>query len=82
MQDEDYDVLRRAANALGKIDNKAAVSALIQASLQNKDSLLRWRAVDALALGKIGNEVAVSALIKALQDEDSDVQSRAAYALG
>ncbi|MEH1849289.1 MAG: HEAT repeat domain-containing protein, partial [Nostoc sp.] len=65
-------------DALGKIGNETAVSALIKA-LQDEDSSVRRSAAD--ALGEIGNEAAVSALIKALQDENSFVRWRAADAL-
>ncbi|MBD2514033.1 HEAT repeat domain-containing protein, partial [Nostoc sp. FACHB-973] len=67
------------AEALGKIGNQQAVSALINA-LQDEDSSVR--SIAAEALGKIGNQQAVSALINALQDEDSSVRSIAAEALG
>ncbi|MEH2128935.1 HEAT repeat domain-containing protein [Nostoc sp.] len=79
LQDEDFYVRMRAADALGKIGNQEGVSALIKA-LQDEDSDVRMRAAE--ALGKIGNQEAVSALIKALQDEYSDVRMRAAEALG
>ncbi|NER30843.1 MAG: TIR domain-containing protein, partial [Symploca sp. SIO1C4] len=79
LEDEDYDVRRRAAYALGNIGTEAAITALISA-LEDQDSDVRQRA--AYALGAIGTEAAITALISALEDQDSDVRQRAAYALG
>ncbi|MDZ8227735.1 NACHT domain-containing protein, partial [Nostoc sp. ChiVER01] len=79
LQDEDSDVRRRAAQALGNIGKQEAVSALINA-LQDEDSDIRWRAVQALR--NIGNQEAVSALINALQHEDFSVLRSAAQTLG
>jgi len=79
LNDEDSDVRRSAAYALGKIRNEAAVEALLQA-LNDEDSDVRRST--AYALGKIRNEAAVEALLQALNDEDSNVRRSAAYALG
>jgi hypothetical protein len=76
---EDSGVRSRAAEALGKIGNEAAVSALMQA-LNHEDYYVRRNAAEALR--KIGNEAAVPALVQALNHEDYDVRSSAAYALG
>ncbi|MEH2077195.1 MAG: HEAT repeat domain-containing protein, partial [Nostoc sp.] len=81
LQDKNSVVRWRAAEALGKFANQAAVSALIKA-LQDEDFDVRSKSAE--ALGKIGNQEAVFALIKALalQDENSSVRWSAALALG
>ena len=83
LKDDDNEVRRNAASALGRIGPaaEAAVPALIEA-LKDDDNEVRRNA--AFALGRIGPaaEAAVPALIEALKDEDSDVQRRAAFALG
>ncbi|MGK7873699.1 MAG: HEAT repeat domain-containing protein [Xenococcaceae cyanobacterium] len=68
-----------AAEALGKIVNPEAVSALI-AALNHSDNFVRSRAAEALV--KIGNPEGVSALIAALNHSDWDVRMTAAEALG
>ncbi|GBE93623.1 NACHT domain-containing protein [Nostoc cycadae] len=79
LHNEDSNVRNSAAEALGRIGNKAAVNYLITA-LQDED--VRWTAAE--TLGNIGNEAAVNYLIAALQDEDEDdyVRWTAAVALG
>ena len=67
LQDQDEDVRKHAASALGKIGSEKAVPDLIQA-LQDQNAVVRRAAV--WALGKIGEEEAIPALIQALQDQD------------
>ncbi len=66
------------AGALGKIGDKAAVSALVEA-LKDEDSAVRKGAAEALR--NIGNEAAVPALMQALREEDIFVPCMAAQAL-
>jgi HEAT repeat protein len=70
---------KKAAEALGKIGDAAAVDLLIIA-LKDDD----WRVAKAssVALGKIGDKRAVSPLIEALEDKDSNVREGSAEALG
>jgi HEAT repeat protein len=75
----DQDVRRKAALALGWMEDETAVEPLIQA-LGDKDLLVR-EAV-AHALGRIGDKRAVEPLIQALRDKYGEVQERAAEALG
>ncbi len=84
LTDEDSDVRRRTAYALGKLGNGTpeVVSALL-ARLRDED--LYVRSSTAYALGKLGNEApeVVSALLTRLgdKDEDSIVRGGAADAL-
>ncbi len=91
LKDEDEEVRRDAAAALGDIGpaaakNKDAVPALIVALKKDEDEEVRRNA--ATALGKIGpvaakNKDAVPALIIALKkDVDEEVRRNAAIALG
>jgi HEAT repeat protein len=57
LNDKDSDVRWKAADALGKIGNEAAVSPLLEA-LNHEYSDMRISAVE--ALGNIGNQAAVS----------------------
>lgn len=77
LKDENSDVQRNAAKALGKIGDERAVPALIVA-LKDEDRYMRESA--AKALGKIGNG-AVPALIDALKDDGDWVRIGAADAL-
>ena len=77
--DENKDVRRYAALALGNIGDKRAVKPLITA-LVDEDWVVRGGA--ALALGDIGDKRAVEPLITALVDEDWLVRENAADALG
>ena len=86
--DQDTEVRKAAARALGAIGNKAldAVPILIQA-LNDQDR--RVRGSVAYALGQIGTaeaikavEKAVSTLIQALKDRDAAVRDNAAEVLG
>ena len=84
-QDDDWEVRRNAAYALGEIgpEAKGAVPALRQA-LQNQDEV-GVRVSVAYALEQIGTseaiKAAVPALIQAFQDDDWEVRNSAAYAL-
>jgi HEAT repeat protein len=78
LRDEDKDVRRAAAQALGQISDARAVEPLIVA-LKDKDEYVREAATD--ALGRIGVP-AVEPLVAALRDEDKDVRRAAARALG
>ena len=80
LNDEDSEVRRIAAEALGKIGCERAVNALINA-LYDEDSKVSRSATD--ALGEIGNEAAVNVLINnLLNHHDLVVRSSAAYRLG
>ncbi|WP_134672099.1 HEAT repeat domain-containing protein [Halorussus marinus] len=68
-----------AANALGRLGNRAGTKALI-GRLGDPDTRVRARA--ARAIGRIGDPRAVSALRKALGDETVDVRREAADSLG
>ncbi|GAB4208399.1 MAG: hypothetical protein Fur006_67210 [Coleofasciculaceae cyanobacterium] len=78
LNDEDSDVRRSAADALGKIGSEAAIRALV-AALKDENSDVRWSAVS--TLGNIGSETAILELVKALQHENSDVRLNAATEL-
>ena len=78
LKDEDRDVRRTAAWALGQI-GPPAVPALIQAL---RDEKWEVRQAAAEALEKIGDPQATPALIQALRDEDVGVRRVAAKALG
>lgn len=69
-----------------KMEKKKNVEGLIKA-LKHEDSIVQLRAAKALGnlaslLAQIGDARAVGPLIQALEDEDGDVRSSAAYALG
>ena len=70
---------KNAAWALGAIDDRRAVAALIGA-LKDTEAPVREQA--AWALGAIGDETAVPALIEALKDNAAKVREQAAWALG
>ncbi len=77
LEDEDLEVRFEATDALEKI-REPAVDLLLRAlKVGNKDvrRLVAW------ILGEIGDSRAIKPLIQALNDEDSDVQWRAAEAL-
>jgi HEAT repeat protein/3',5'-cyclic AMP phosphodiesterase CpdA len=78
LNDEDSDVRRRAAEALGKIGSDAAIEELVKA-LNDEDSDVRRRAAE--ALGKIGSDAAIEELVKALNHENSSVRRSVANAL-
>jgi HEAT repeat protein len=83
LEDGDYGIHYRAAEALGQIGqaDERVITALVKA-LGNEDRWLRRRAAE--ALGQIGQaeERVIAALVKALKDGDYGVRSRAAEALG
>ncbi|MDO9537243.1 MAG: HEAT repeat domain-containing protein [Thermoplasmata archaeon] len=58
---------------------EAAVEPIIQALLNSKNSIIRWRAAE--ALGHIGDARAIEPLIQALADKETSVQWRAIEAL-
>jgi len=68
-----------AAKALGRMGDRQAVPALIDA-LSSDNSLLRREA--AQALGNLGDERAVSPLTRLLKDKDAMVRRESAIALG
>ncbi|HDS44882.1 MAG TPA: HEAT repeat domain-containing protein [Methanomicrobia archaeon] len=78
LTDEDWDVRRRAAYALGNL-GEAAVRPLIRALTND-----RWdvRRKAAWALGNIGDPRAVAPLLHALKDDCGDVREQVAWALG
>lgn len=68
-----------AADALGKVADRRAIQALIQATL--KDPATQVRAHAANSLGKIGDEAALGVLIAALGDPDHGTRLLALEAL-
>ncbi len=58
---------------------EAAVEPIIQALLNSENTVIRWRAAE--ALGNIGDYRAIEPLIQALGDKDTSVQWRAIEAL-
>jgi len=78
MRDNDSDVRRAAAQALGALGETALESLLW--ALRDNDSDVRQAA--AQALGALGDPQALEPLLRALRDDDSDVRQAAAQALG
>ncbi|HSO26383.1 MAG TPA: HEAT repeat domain-containing protein [Methanobacteriaceae archaeon] len=72
-------VRANAAEALGKMESRKAVDALIFC-LKDPDIEVRWKAAE--ALGRIGDDEALEPLIDALNDSDGDVRKHSAKALG
>jgi len=73
-------VKESVCNALGKIGDKKATTALIE-SLESQYESVRYQAV--IALGKIADVQAIPSLIKILENQDDSlVRSEAAKALG
>jgi hypothetical protein len=70
---------RNAAWALGALDDKRAVAALIEA-LHDREASVREQV--AWALGALDDAAAVPGLVAALKDEDARVRKQAAWALG
>ncbi|NEQ70320.1 MAG: hypothetical protein F6K21_33480, partial [Symploca sp. SIO2D2] len=79
LEDSNYDVHRRAAEALGEIGSYVAVTALINA-LEHSYHWVRRSAAG--VLGYIGSDTAVTALINVLEHSKSEVRCGAADALG
>ncbi len=79
LKDTDSEIRFEAAEALGKLGDRIAVPALIEA-LKDKSGGVRFSAAE--ALGKLGDRTAVPALIETLKDEKEDVCHLAAWALG
>jgi hypothetical protein len=79
LRSEDYGVRRFAAEELGRLQAKEAVSELAQALGDDKWDV---RKAGATALGNIGEKEAVPALLPLLKDSDWFVREAAAVALG
>jgi len=79
LADSDYDVRRKAAQALGSVKDSSAVEPLIKA-LADSDGILRHNAAG--SLGNIKDRRAVEPLCKALVDSEPTVRYWATYALG
>jgi HEAT repeat protein len=79
LNDEMFEVRRKAVSVLGKIGNEKAVFPLLRL-LKDMDTEVRRRTVE--ALGKIGSEKAVDSLIQVLQDSDKEVRTKAVETLG
>jgi HEAT repeat protein len=81
LRDSDIEVRRHAAEALGGIEDTAAINALAEALTRDSDASVRKTA--AWALGEIEDARAVAALVAALRnDKDMEVRKTAAWALG
>ena len=78
--DGDWKVRSAAARTLGKINDKNAVEPLIHSLSSDTNEYVR--SDDAWALGVLNSTEAIGPLTEALKDEDSNVRSSAAYALG
>jgi HEAT repeat protein len=79
LESHDSEMSVMAAAKLGKMGNREAVPALIEA-LRTRNAHVR--ATCARALGELGDKRAVSVLIDALRDQDTSVSYTAADALG
>jgi hypothetical protein len=79
LKDEEGDVRKRAAGALGEIGEAKAVKPLIEA-LKDMDEGVRAKAAG--ALGSIGDVRAIEPLKEAFRDENEDVRWIATGALG
>ncbi len=79
LTDEDAFVRSRAATALGRIGDSAAVDALVRAL---KDASPEVRGSAAFGLGQIGSPSASKALVRRLGDKSLEVKVAAAEALG
>lgn len=78
MQDPSYKVRVQAALILGKLVDKRAVPALVQALKDENESV---RGVAATSLGRIGDKAAANALLEATNDSSEFVRSQAKKAL-
>ena len=79
LRDENANLRKSSAYALGRIKSDEAVEPLIGA-MYDKDIDVRWSV--AYALGEINSKTAVKPLINALSDENNNIQTSALYALG
>lgn len=78
--DQDANVRRTAAWALGQIEDPAAVPALLEAMAGDRDVEVRRNS--AWALGQIEDQRAVDGLVRAMHDADGEVRHTAIWALG
>lgn len=78
MQDPSYKVRVQAALVLGKLADRRAVPALIQALRDENETV---RGVAATSLGRIGDRAAASALMVATRDSSEFVRAQARKAL-
>ena len=78
MQDPSYKVRVQAALVLGKLNDRRAVPALMQALKDENESV---RGVAATSLGRIGDRSAANALLQATNDSSEFVRSQAHKAL-
>src|SRR3954465_5240763 len=74
MQDPSYKVRVQAALVLGKLLDKRAVPALMQALKDENESV---RGVAATSLGRIGDKGAANALLEATNDSSEFVRTQA-----
>ncbi len=80
LDDEDSEVRRQAAHALGSIEDAAAVPSLDKALRNDASEGVREQA--AWAMGMIEHPSALTALKAAISDPSADVRQRAAWAMG
>ncbi len=78
MQDPSYKVRVQAALVLGKLNDRRAVPALMQALRDENESV---RGVAATSLGRIGDRSAANALMQATNDSSEFVRAQARKAL-
>ena len=79
LSDDDSDVRKTAAKALGRLNDKRAINPLVK-TLSDDEYYVRGAAAE--ALGQLGDKRAVDPLIEALSDNERWVRSFAAGALG
>jgi HEAT repeat protein len=78
IEDLEWEVLWRVAEALGKIGSNSAIPGLLKL-VEDSDWDVRSSAAD--ALGKIGSDSAIPGLLTLVKDSSHDVRSSAANAL-
>jgi hypothetical protein len=78
MQDTSYKVRVQAALVLGKLGDRRAVPALIQALKDDNESV---RGIAATSLGRLGDKSAAGALLEATNDSSEFVRAQAKKAL-
>jgi HEAT repeat protein len=81
LADADWQVRRRAAEALGAIGDRAAVDPLVEV-LSDRDEEWSIRTAAARSLGRLGDARAVEALATVLNDMNAHVRHMAVVALG